>query len=143
MTGGTCGIVGAARQGGDCRLISRVVRRAEGAGGSDHLLNDLVACDRGRTVERFAEPSGEGWPTCMSPVVDIIEVSERTRPECSIAMVCAIAPPKDAPTTWAFANAQLGFAMRWSIAVSRSPGGRRGTLGQQRFKDVLIGPPYH
>ena len=35
----------------------------------------------------------------MLPVVDIIEVSERTRLGCSIAIVWAIAPPIDAPTT--------------------------------------------
>ncbi|MNY44990.1 hypothetical protein D3C86_1800620 [compost metagenome] len=38
-------------------------------------------------------------PTDGSPVVDIIEVNERTRSGCSMAIVCAIAPPIDAPTT--------------------------------------------
>ena len=36
-------------------------------------------------------------PTDKLPVVDIIEVRERTWSGCSIAIVCAIAPPMDAP----------------------------------------------
>jgi hypothetical protein len=46
--------------------------------------------------------SGEGSPTDRSPVVDIMGVRERIRWGCSMAMVCAMAPPIDAPTTCAF-----------------------------------------
>ena len=40
-------------------------------------------------------------PTERLPVVDMMLVSERTRCGCSMAMVCAIIPPIDTPTTCA------------------------------------------
>jgi hypothetical protein len=40
-----------------------------------------------------------GAPTIGSPVVDMIDVSDSTRDGCSIAIVWAIIPPIDAPTT--------------------------------------------
>ena len=45
--------------------------------------------------------SGVGCPTSASPVVDMIDVSVRTRAGCSMAIVCTIIPPIDAPTMWA------------------------------------------
>ena len=45
--------------------------------------------------------SAVGWPTSRSPVVDMIDTTERTTWGCSIAMVCTIIPPMDAPTTCA------------------------------------------
>ena len=51
--------------------------------------------------ERAAAPRAWAAPTSGSPVVDMIDVSVRTRVGCSMAMVWAIIPPIDAPTTWA------------------------------------------
>ena len=53
----------------------------------------------GRT--RMASASGVGAPYSGSPVIDMIDVRVRTRVGCSMAMVWAIIPPIDAPTTWA------------------------------------------
>ena len=40
-------------------------------------------------------------PTNRRPVLDMIEVSERTRSRKCSAIVCAIIPPMETPTTWA------------------------------------------
>ena len=44
-----------------------------------------------------------GWmrPTLRRPVVDMIDVSDRTRSRWSMARVWPIMPPIDTPTTWA------------------------------------------
>ena len=42
--------------------------------------------------------SGSGWPTSVWPVVDMIDVSDRTRSGCSMAIVWTIIPPIEAPT---------------------------------------------
>ncbi len=46
-------------------------------------------------------------PTDRLPVVDMTLVSERTRPGCSIAIVWAIIPPIDTPTTWAESQPEM------------------------------------
>ena len=56
----------------------------------------------------------------MLPVVDIIEVRERTRSGCSIAIVCAIAPPMDAPTTCTFSKPSTSSNPTASAAISES-----------------------
>ncbi len=48
-----------------------------------------------------AAASGVGVPTVGSPGMLITEISERRRAGCSIAIVCTIIPPIDAPRTWA------------------------------------------
>ena len=53
-------------------------------------------------------------PTERFPVVDMMLVSERTRAGCSIAIVCAIMPPIEMPTTWADA------IPRWSSRPKES-----------------------
>ena len=42
-----------------------------------------------------------GWPFSRPPSLDMIETSESTRSGCSMAMVWAIMPPIEAPTTCA------------------------------------------
>jgi len=52
--------------------------------------------------------------------VDIIEVSDLTRPGCSIAIVCATMPPRDAPTMWALPNPSTSSRPTLSAAMSDS-----------------------
>ncbi len=49
----------------------------------------------------FFHISGRACPTAGSPVVELIEVRDRIRSGCSIAIVCAICPPIDTPATCA------------------------------------------
>ncbi|MGH3405800.1 MAG: hypothetical protein ACRDRJ_25390 [Streptosporangiaceae bacterium] len=53
---------------------------------------------RGPAAADVARACRSAWPAARSPVVDVIEVSDRTRPGYSIATVWAIIPPSDAPT---------------------------------------------
>lgn len=62
--------------------------------------------------------SGLARPTDGSPVVDITEVSERTRPGCSIATVWAIAPPSEAPTRCALSSPSASSSPTESAAMS-------------------------
>ncbi len=50
----------------------------------------------------------------------MIEVSERRRSGRSIAIVCAIAPPIDAPTTWARSMPSVSSRPNPSAAISLS-----------------------
>ena len=50
---------------------------------------------------RAVMASGDGMPTVGSPVVDMIEHSDRTRAGWRITMACTIIPPMDTPTMWA------------------------------------------
>ena len=59
-----------------------------------------------------------GRPTRGLPVVDMIEVSERTRLGCSIANVWAIIPPIDMPTTWARSILSASRRPTASLAIS-------------------------
>ena len=54
------------------------------------------------------------------PVVDITEVSDRTRAGCSIAMVCAIIPPIDVPNTCADSQPSASSTATASAAMSVS-----------------------
>ena len=60
-----------------------------------------VAARAARVPAARSSASGLDCPYSGSPVVDIIEVSVSTRSGCSIAIVWAIIPPIDAPTTCA------------------------------------------
>ena len=51
----------------------------------------------GGGASRASIASGEDAPNSGSPVIDMIEVIESTRPGCSIAIICTIMPPIDAP----------------------------------------------
>ena len=72
---------------------------------SSSLRGGFAADALSRSSSFFAGPgSRDSWP--MSPAMmpapagdDMIEVSVRSRPACSIASVCPIMPPIDAPTT--------------------------------------------
>ena len=57
------------------------------------------ARSEGEGVKSAVIASGAAGGTSRLPVVDMIEVIERTRAGCSIATVCAIIPPIEAPTT--------------------------------------------
>ena len=50
----------------------------------------------------------------------MIETSERTRSGCSIAIVWAIIPPIEAPTTWADSIPRWSISPIVSAAMSRS-----------------------
>ena len=66
------------------------------------LAGDVaLAVVRGGRSSSTGITSGLGWPTSGSPVVDMIDVSDSTRSGCSMAIVCTIMPPIDAPTMWA------------------------------------------
>ena len=55
----------------------------------------------------------------------MIEVSERTRAGCAIAIVCAIIPPIDTPTTWAVSQPRWSIRPKASAAMSSSVYGGR------------------
>ena len=75
------------------------------AAGAQHLPGLRIALDvvlglvAGVGLSSTAIASGVGGGRPGSPVVAMIEVSVRSRSGCSIAIVCAIAPPIEAPTT--------------------------------------------
>ena len=54
------------------------------------------------------------------PVVDMIEVSVRTRSGKTMASSCAIMPPIDAPTMWAERMFNASSRPTTSVAMSRS-----------------------
>ena len=99
--------------------------------------------------------SGSGWPTSVWPVVDMMLVSDSTRSGCSMAIVCTIIPPIEAPTTWAAGMSSASSRPTASAASSdsvygrldRLPGGerrvhrdhvRRRAVGLRRQPDVAI-----
>ncbi|MBS1216462.1 MAG: hypothetical protein H6R20_1436 [Proteobacteria bacterium] len=57
-----------------------------------------AARSSGVGLSSAAAASGFGGGRSAALVVDMIGVSARTRDGCSIAIVCAIIPPNDAPT---------------------------------------------
>ena len=59
-------------------------------------------------------------PTDGSPVLDMIDVSDRTRSGCSIAIVWAIIPPIDAPTRCALSSPSASSRPTVSAAMSDS-----------------------
>ena len=61
-----------------------------------------------------------GCPTRRLPVVDMIDVRLRTRSGCSIAIVWAIMPPIDTPTTWAPSMPSASSRPTASAAMSLS-----------------------
>jgi hypothetical protein len=61
-----------------------------------------------------------GSPTDAAPVVDMIDVSDRTRAGCSIAVVWAIIPPIDAPTRCALSSSRASSRPTVSAAMSDS-----------------------
>jgi hypothetical protein len=67
-----------------------------------------------------AMASSVAWPTVRSPVLDMIYVSDWTRSGCSIATVCAIIPPIDAPTTCAPSSPSASSRPTVSPAMSDS-----------------------
>ncbi len=60
------------------------------------------------------------WPTAGSPVLDMIDVSDRTRAGDSIATVWAIMPPIDAPTRCALSSSRWSSSPTVSAAMSES-----------------------
>ena len=67
-----------------------------------------------------ASASRSAWPAARSPVVDIIEVSDRIRSGYSMATVWAIIPPSDAPARWALARPSASNSPTVSAAMSDS-----------------------
>ena len=64
-------------------------------------------------------------PTDRLPVVDMMLVSDRTRCGRSIAIVCAIMPPIETPTTWAVSRPRWSSRPNASAAMSPSVYGGR------------------
>ncbi len=71
--------------------------------------------------------SGVGAPYSGSPVIDMIEMSDATRPGCSMATVWAIIPPIDAPITWARGMRRWSSRPTASTAMSDSVYGTGGS----------------
>ena len=57
-------------------------------------------------------------PNSGSPVVDMTDVNERTRCGYSMAIVWAIIPPIEAPTTWARSMPNTSSSSTASFAMS-------------------------
>ena len=72
----------------------------------------------GGTRSRADTASGRGCPTERSPVVDMIEHSERTRSGWSMASCWTIMPPIETPTTWAAAIPRASSRPAASDAMS-------------------------
>ncbi len=62
----------------------------------------------------------------------MIEVSDRTRRGCSTAIVCAIMPPIDTPTTWALSQPRWSIRPKASSAMSLSVYGGRPPRAEER-----------
>ena len=72
--------------------------------------------------------AGDGCPFQRLPVLDMIEVSDRTSSGCSAASTWPIIPPIDAPTMWAGAMSRPSIRAAASSAMSERvywPGGVR------------------
>ena len=80
----------------------------------------------GRAAARSASAAASGLcqPTVRRPVVDMMLVSDSTRRGCSIAIVCAIMPPIETPTTCA------ASMPRWSRRPR--PSSARSAMGVRR-----------
>ena len=68
--------------------------------------------------------SGLALPCLRSPVFDMIDVRLATRVGCSMAMVCAIIPPIEMPTTWARSMPRWSSSPMpsWAMSLSRYAG---------------------
>ena len=116
------------RGGGSGRRWPRRSREREprprGSRGADPLehphevAHERLALGR-RAAHQDAPHAQLRRPTRRSPVVDMIDVSESTRSGRSIAIVCAIIPPIDAPTTWA--RSMPRWSSRPNVSVAMSP----------------------
>ena len=93
----------------------------------EHPTARSIAASRVRgglaAIRRQVDSAGR--PTRRAPVVDMIEVSVRTRPGCRAATVCAIMPPIETPTRWAL------------VAVERVE--QAGRVGGHVGEVVLLG----
>ena len=67
---------------------------------------------------RTLAASPVGWPTARSPVVDMIEASDRTRSGHLVASSWAIIPPSEIPATWADATPAASSTATASSAIS-------------------------
>ena len=111
------------------------------AGRRRRCVDGLVAGGGAAAASSIAIASGVGWPTSGSPVVDMIEVSVRTRSGCSMAMVWAIIPPIEAPTTWAesmprWSSSADGVGGHVGQAVGRPRPARPGAAARNGGEEV-------
>ena len=113
-------VVGAAGELAHALLVERVAGRADHLEGLDDALDRRLALARRLAEQQRRRPCSSGCPTRRLPVVDMIETSERTRSGCSIAIVWAIIPPIEAPTTWADSIPRWSSRPTVSAAMSRS-----------------------
>ena len=85
-----------------------------------------------------------GWPVIREPVLDMIEVSERTSSGRRAASVWEIIPPIEAPTRWTGPSSSASIRPAASSAMSSSrycsAGKRRATIwpsdGGRKSKSV-------
>ena len=95
-------IVGTGRALAHPRLVERKARAADGAEHLHAARAMFPSRSAGAGVSSAAAAARRGGRAGRgAPVVDMIEVSCARRAGCSIASVCAIMPPSDAPTTCA------------------------------------------
>ena len=112
------------------RFHSRRARSAAASGSRWAGLPQVASDCRARSIasssvaggapKSSALASAVGWPTSRSPVVDMIDTTERTTSGCSMAMACTIIPPIDAPTTCAGAMPSSSSRAAASAAMSDS-----------------------
>ena len=100
--------------------VAQVVLVAVEAGRADHAVDlqdvvDVRVALLRRRAEQDAVGRELGWPDQRAPVLDMIEHSDSTARGCSIAIVWAIMPPIEAPTTCARS------IPRWSSRPTASP----------------------
>ena len=101
-------------------------RRCSDGSKWDPLKRANMSTERCAAVARFGVGifasfgmiDGAIRPLLRSPVLDMIDVSDRTRCGCSIAMVCAIMPPIDIPTTCACSIPSASSRPMASLAIS-------------------------
>ena len=78
-----------------------------------------------REVSSAGRRVGLCQPTDRLPVVDMMLVRDRSRCGCSTAMVWAIMPPIETPTTWAVSRPRWSSRPNASAAMSRMEYGAR------------------
>ena len=111
---------------GSGRRVRRRVHRRPRTRAAQHLPGPQVVRQvdgrvrRGRCPEEHRHRLG-GWRRQVgAPVVDMIEVSAQPLLGCLMAMICAIAPPIDAPTTCAVPMPSASISPIVSEAMSSS-----------------------
>ena len=116
--------------------VERAVVRLGGSLSRPSLRRSTEGCRRASSPDRRVDclasrcsaavasgrpsPPERCWPKPGSPVVDMIDVTVRSRWGCSIAIVCTIIPPIEAPAMWARSMSSASSTAMPSAAMSES-----------------------